>query len=47
MRLYNKHELNLAFNRDSNYYDKVREQYEYAKENLESMKRAVSAEGAS
>lgn len=41
VRLYNKHELSLAYNGQNKYYEKVKQQYEYAKENIESLKKAT------
>lgn len=39
-RLYAKYELPYAYHTNNRYYEKVKQQYIYAKENLESLKRA-------
>ena len=39
IRLYNKYELLLAYNKSSPYLEKVKQQYEYAKDNLESIRK--------
>ena len=39
-RLYAKYELPYAYNTNHRYYEKLKQQYIYAKENLESLKRA-------
>lgn len=41
IRLYNKHELALAYNSNNKYYDKVKQQYDYARENVDSIKRVA------
>ena len=42
--MYNKYELSLAYNKNSVYLEKVKQQYEYAKENLDSIKRVAGIE---
>ena len=39
MRLFSKHELALAHGKAKSLFPKVREQFEYARENIESIKR--------
>ena len=39
-RLYAKYEISYAYNSTHRYYDKLKQQYQYARENLESMRRA-------
>jgi hypothetical protein len=45
-RLYVKYELPYAYNSNHRYYEKVKEQYQYAIENLESLRRASGMETA-
>lgn len=45
IRLFNKHEIGLSYNSNSKYLEKVRQQYEYAKENVDSLKKVANAEG--
>ena len=39
-RLYTKYELTFAFNSSNKYFDKLMNQYNYAKENIESLRKA-------
>ncbi|CDW88406.1 metalloprotease m41 ftsh [Stylonychia lemnae] len=39
VRLYNKHELSYSISNQVKYFDKIRQQYEYAKENIESLRK--------
>ena len=45
-RLYAKYELPYAYNSNHRYYEKVKQQYMYAYENLESIRRAAGGESA-
>lgn len=40
VRLYAKYELPYAYNSNHRFYEKVKQQYTYAQENLESIRRA-------
>ena len=40
--MYNKHELTLAYNSRNEYYDEMKLQFDYARENLESLMRIVN-----
>lgn len=44
-RLYAKYELPYAYQGNNRFYDKAKEQYTYARENMESLRRA-SGQGA-
>mmetsp|Transcript_45927 Transcript_45927/g.33675 ORF Transcript_45927/g.33675 Transcript_45927/m.33675 type:complete len:140 (-) Transcript_45927:1297-1716(-) len=43
LRLFNKHEMVLSYKRQSPFYEKIMEQVDYARENIESLKKAVDA----
>jgi hypothetical protein len=46
IRLYNKHELSLGYNGSDKFYDRLKQQYDYAKENLNSQSKALSRNSA-
>ena len=41
IRLYSKYELSLAYNSTNKYYDRVKQQYDYARDNVDSIKRVA------
>lgn len=46
VRLFNKHELALSMNTTSKYYDKAKQQADYARDNIESIRRSATGERA-
>jgi hypothetical protein len=44
-RLYAKYEILYAYQANNRFYDKVKEQFNYARENLESIRRASGQAG--
>lgn len=47
IRLFNKHELSLSYNSHNKYFDKLRQQYDYAKDNVDSIKKVVNSDASS
>ena len=45
-RLYAKYELPYAYQGNNRFYDKVKDQFNYARENLESIRKASGAASA-
>jgi hypothetical protein len=50
VRLYHKNEMSYATSGQTKYYDKIRQQYDYARDNIDSLKRSagldVTSKGA-
>lgn len=46
VRLYHKNEMSYATNGSTKYYDKVRQQYDYARDNIDSVRRSAGLDSA-
>jgi len=47
IRLYQKNEMSYATSGSTKYFDKVRQQYEYARENIDSLRKSAGLEASS